>query len=246
MKSALYTGFISHTRHIPKLHTFRYPFFMWFLDLTDIEKGISFGRWFSSAGFAISRFKRTDYLGVQGESLATSVKKEMLRITGQPVTGRVFGLMNLRTLGLYFSPVNFYYGFDKLGKPSHFLAEVSNIPWNERHHYGHLLNEGVNMPVQAKNFKVSPFNPENNQTYKWIITPPGEKIEINLGVYDERGHIFEAALRLQSKPFDLDTIRKLVSKTPAMTMYMVTRIYWQALRLFLKGVPYISYKKEEI
>ncbi len=244
MKSALYAGHIYHTRHIPKIHTFRYPFFMWFLDLEEIEKGISFGKWFSSVSFALSRFKRTDYLGNESESLAISVKKEMLKLTGQPVQGKVFGLMNLRTLGLYFSPVNFYYGFDKAGKPSHFLAEVANIPWNERHYYGHLLAAGENSPINAKDFKVSPFNPENNQTYKWKISQPGENLEINLGVHDKRGHIFEAALRLQENPFNLNIMRRFLRRTPAMTLLIVSRIYWQALRIFLKGIPYISYKKE--
>lgn len=244
MKSALYAGYIYHTRHIPRTHSFKYPFFMWFLDLEQVEKGISFGKWFSSVSFALSRFKRSDYLGDTKDSLANSVKKEMERITGHPVHGKVFGLLTLRTLGLYFSPVNFYYGFDKEGNPSHFLAEVSNIPWNERHYYGHLLTKGENNPTNAKNFKVSPFNPEDNQTYQWEIGQPVDNIEINLGVHDTRGHIFEAALRLKKNPFTLKTAREFIRRTPAMTLVIVSRIYWQALKIFLKGIPFISYKKE--
>ena len=246
MKSSLYAGYIYHSRHIPKTHSFRYPFFMWFLDLEEIEKGISFGKWFSSVGFALSRYKRTDYLGDAKDSLANSVKEEMEAITGQPVYGKVFGLMNLRTLGLYFSPVNFYYGFDAEENPSHFLAEVSNTPWNERHYYGHLLTMGENSPTNAKNFKVSPFNPENNQTYKWKIGQPCDDLAINLGVHDKRGHIFEAALRLKKNPFTFETVRQFVRRTPAMTLVIVLRIYWQALKIFLKGIPFISYKKEQI
>ncbi len=245
MKSALYAGYINHTRHIPKTHSFRYPFFMWFLDLEEIEKGISFGKWVSSVGFALSRYRRSDYLGDTKESLAKCVKQKMEELTGQPVLGKVFGLMNLRTLGLYFSPVNFYYGLDREGVPSHFLAEVSNIPWNQRHYYGHLLTTAENSPTNDKNFKVSPFNPEKDQTYKWIIGTPGNDLEINLGVHDERGHIFEAALRLKKNPFSLKTARRFIARTPAMTVVIVLRIYWQALRIFLKGIPYISYKKEQ-
>ena len=243
MKSALYVGYIHHARHIPKTHNFKYPFFMWFLDLEEIEKGISFGKWFSSLGFALSQFKRADYLGDSKELLADSVKKEMEKITGDPVQGKVFGLMNLRTFGLYFSPVNFYYGFDKDGNPSHFLAEVANIPWNERHCYGHLISQGQNSRTNAKNFKVSPFNPEDNQTYKWKIGLPGDNLNVNLGVHDTRGHIFEAALRLKKKPFTLKVVRKSISRTPFMTLVIVSRIHWQALKIFLKGIPFISYKK---
>ena len=49
---------------------------------------------------------------IQTAHLADCVRDKMKELTGREVTGGVFGLLNLRTLGLYFSPVNFYYGFD--------------------------------------------------------------------------------------------------------------------------------------
>jgi DUF1365 family protein len=40
--------------------------------------------------------------------------------------------------------------------------------------------------------------------------------------------------------------KELIMKKPIMTAYIVLGIYWQALKLFLKGVPYIPYQKEMI
>ena len=174
------------------------------------------------------------------------VKEEMARHTGTQVTGKVFGLLNLRTLGLYFSPVNFYFGFNENNEPSHLLAEVSNIPWNERHHYAYKLNGSQTEMTDDKNFKVSPFNPSHGQTYRWQIDPPGETIGINLGVHDQRGHIFEAGLRLQRHPFTKNSARRLLLRKPVMTGFIVASIYWQALKLFIKGIPYQPYAKEEI
>ena len=37
MDSALYTGHIVHERFLPKSHRFTYPFFMWYLDLDEID-----------------------------------------------------------------------------------------------------------------------------------------------------------------------------------------------------------------
>ena len=125
MESALYTGFIEHERFLPKSHRFKYPFFMWYLDLDEIDSQPELGRWFSKKRWAMSRFNRADYLGSPDRPLGDCVKEEMSRLTGTQVTGRVFGLLNLRTMGLYFSPVNFYFGFSKDGGPSHLLAEVS-------------------------------------------------------------------------------------------------------------------------
>lgn len=246
MNSAIYSGTVTHTRHIPKLHSFSYPFFMWYLDLEEIEQGVSLGRWFSSTRFALSRFLRSDYLGDANTSLAESVKQKMQEITNIPVTGKVFGLMNLRTLGLYFSPVNFYFGFSKDNEPTHFLAEVSNTPWNERHYYGHLLQSAELTAESKKDFKVSPFNPADNQLYHWKLNVPAEKAAINLGVHDSRGHIFEAALRLHKTSLSLQSARKFISRVPVMTGVILTRIYWQALKLFVKGIPFIPYQKEKI
>jgi DUF1365 family protein len=41
-------------------------------------------------------------------------------------------------------------------------------------------------------------------------------------------------------------VRKELLKKPAMTMYMVVKIYWQALKLYAKGVPYVAYEKETV
>ena len=59
----------------------------------------------------------------------------MSELNGAPLSGDVFLLGQLRMLGMYFSPVNFYFLRSAAGEYTHMLAEVSNTPWNERHHY---------------------------------------------------------------------------------------------------------------
>lgn len=244
MKSSIYAGHIAHSRFIPKEHSFKYPFFMWFLDLDRVEHLENLGIWFSSRRWALSRYRRADYLGDSEISHGNAVRKRLAELTGCEVVGKVFGLMNMSSLGLYFSPVNFYYGFDESGEMSHFMAEVSNIPWNERHHYGHYVGNHQNRPTHRKAFHVSPFNP-TDQTYKWIIEPPDENIAVNLGVHDERGHIFEASLRLKREPFSLQMARKQIVRKPVLTASVVAGIYWQALKIYLKKIPYIAYEKEK-
>lgn len=245
MSSAIYVGTIAHKRHIPKKHRFKYPFFMWYLNLDELDRLPSLGRWFSAKKWAMSRLYRPDYLGNVKESLGDAVRKRMAELTGHKVIGEVYGLMNMRTLGLYFSPVNFYYGFNERGELTHFLAEVSNIPWNERHQYGHYVAEGQRTLTNSKEFHVSPFNP-TNQTYGWRIDSPGDLIGVNLEVHDHRGHIFEASLRLKRYPLTLQSVRRQLLKKPVMTAFVVLGIYWQAFKLFLKGVPYVPYRKETI
>jgi len=245
MESAIYTGTIGHARFVPKNHRFRYPFFMWFLNLDETADIPELGRWFSTRKWALSRFRRADYLGDPDLPLAECVKAEMKHLTGKAVEGSVFGLLNLRTLGLYFSPVNFYFAFAHDGTPTHMLAEVSNTPWNERHHYAHLLNGPQTEAANEKSFKVSPFNPSDGQRYRWHIQPPAESVAINLGVHDQRGHVFEAYLKLERQPFTNASARRLLLRKPAMTAFILAGIHWQAFKLFIKGIPYIPYVKEK-
>lgn len=243
MKSAFYIGTIAHRRNIPVKHSFQYPFFMWFLNLDGLDQIPRLGRWFSTTQFAMSRFHRPDYYGDPEQPLAEAIRNRMEELTGESVTGQIYGLMNMRTLGLYFSPVNFYYGYDKQGKFSHFLAEVSNIPWNERHQYGHFVGDGKLSPQHPKQFHVSPFN-SKNQNYSWQLMEPGATVSVQLKVSDDRGHVFTAQLGLTRHPLNLQSVRARLLRKPAMTVSIIAGIYWQAFKLFRKGVPYIPYIKE--
>lgn len=125
------------------------------------------------------------------------------------------------------------------------MAEVSNIPWNERHQYVHYLPEKGYSPENPKAFHVSPFN-HLNQHYRWELTPPDTTVSVQIDVDDERGHVFTARLDLERHPLERGAVRRQLLRKPVMTLYIVSAIYWQALRLYLKGVPYVPYKKEAV
>ncbi|TKB24823.1 DUF1365 domain-containing protein [Desulfopila sp. IMCC35006] len=245
MKPALYVGTIAHKRQLPVEHRFQYRFFMWFLNLDELDALPSVFPWFSTTRRALSRFYRPDYYGDPAVPLAGAIRNRMEELTGRPVTGQVCGLLNMRTLGVYFSPVNFYYGYDGSGILTHFLAEVSNIPWNERHQYAHYVGDNALEPDNAKQFRVSPFN-SIQQHYSWKIKAPAETLTVQLGVDDERGRVFQAFLNLRRHPFARNTVTKELLRRPAMTLYIIAGIYWQAFKLYRKGVPYVPYEKEMI
>ena len=136
-------------------------------------------------------------------------------------------------MGFYFNPVNFYYLYDGADQLRWILAEVRNTPWNQRHTYA-VKPDGSK--INQKEFHVSPFNPMD-MSYHWALTPPEKDLRVHIENHRD-GKIFEASLVLNQHPLTRQNLRYQLWKTPLMTLKTALIIYWQALRLWLKGAPY--------
>lgn len=233
-ESCIYTGEVMHRRTLPKVHAFTYSVYLWFLKLDELEDLHSQFALFDSKnrGLHPFRFDADDYIPDETGNVETKALAKINHLADTELSGEIFMLGQLRTFGLYFSPVNFYFLRQSSGHFSHMLAEVSNTPWNQRHYYLVNLDEQENTP---KAFHVSPFNPMD-MMYKWRINQPDEKLALNLSCYRDKKH-FEAALDMQKQRLSAPLLRRLLLKTPSMTIKTVGGIYWQALKLFLKRIP---------
>lgn len=233
-ESAIYSGKVSHRRVHPKLHAFDYSIYLYWLKLSELSTLTKQVKGFADASTkrSIVNFRRSDYLGDPNISLEQAALQKMSELNVTKLSGEVFLLGQVRTFGLYFSPVNFYYLRNELGRYTHMLAEVSNTPWNQRHHYLVNLQEQKDC---SKAFHVSPFNPLD-MIYHWRVAQPNENLRLHLSCSQETKH-FEAALDLQRKPLNSRTLRSSLVSIPSMTVKTIAGIYWQALKLFIKRVP---------
>ena len=242
MKSCLYEGSVHHRRNAPVEHEFRFPLFLVYLDLEEIDEVFA-GRWlWSTSRPAFARFHRGDHLGDPERPLADSARSLVEERTGRRPEGPVRLLTQLRYAGYGFNPVSFYYCFDRSGEQiEHVVADVSNTPWNERHTYVLESAEESHSGLRAwtpKEFHVSPFMGMDVE-YRWIFSEPGERLAARIENHAKGGdRIFEASLGLERRPITSANLARALALHPLISIQTVAAIYWQALRLHLKRAPF--------
>lgn len=258
--SAIYTGKVRHRRFSPKPHTFEYDVFMMYLDTREIADVFSLSRFWSLKHFAPAQFKRTDFHINKGHidkgqivknqlrqnplpSIDESVRNTVASALGKRPTGPIRMLVNLRYWGVNMNPISTYYCFDDSGDNLiAILAEVHNTPWNERHAYvltgeDFSHKQHVNFP---KEFHVSPFNPID-MDYRWHSTTPNETLALHLENWQDNIKIMDATMTLVREPITAKSMNKILIRFPWMTVKVVAAIYWQAVKLWWKGVPIFTH-----
>ena len=252
LASCLYVGKVRHHRSTPVEHVFDYSLFQVYLDLAELDV-LFRGRWlWSTSRPALARFRREDHLGPPTTPLSVAVQDLVESRLGWRPTGPIRLLTNLRYFGYVINPISLYYCFDDTDtNVVAVVAEVHNTPWGEQHCYvldwpaeesltANAVDRGMLRATQDKAFHVSPFM-EMNHSYRWCITPPGEALHVNIENIHSGRQLHVATLSLQRRPITTLSLATVLLRHPWMTARVVSGIYWQALKLWWKGVKYVPH-----
>jgi DUF1365 family protein len=247
VNSAIYRGRVRHRRFLPREHSFQYRVFMLYIDLDELPHLFDCSRAWSAEGRALARFRREDFMGDPSVPLDEAVRERVRQETGVAPRGPVRLLTNLRYFGFIINPISCYYCFAEDGETLEYVvAEVTNTPWNERHCYvipaDQKTAKGTVRRTFEKDFHVSPFQ-SMDMVYNWRNNTPGSKLAVNMRNTESGETVFDAMLCLERQPISGRNLNRLLWQFPLMTARVGLAIYWQALRLWLKSVPFHSHPK---
>ncbi|MBL7891654.1 MAG: DUF1365 domain-containing protein [Bacteroidia bacterium] len=234
-----------HNRIEPKPHRFYYNVFMFYIDLDEIDN-ITKKLWLVSKNkFNVFNFRDKDHIQLPSEKPDTSknVKQhlcEYLKQNGVELkTGKIMLLTNLCTFGYQFNPVSFYFCFDEQNRPVCCVPEVGNTFLEIKPYLldSTTLSGNKFRKKIKKLFYVSPFSDMDTE-FDFNIEIPSDKLNIRIDDYKNEKRIFISTLNGSQKELSNLNLFWYSFRFPFITLQVIGFIHWQALKLWLKKIPY--------
>jgi DUF1365 family protein len=233
----LANGRVWHRRLRPVDHAFSYPAFFLMLPLRAWRNNGDPAR--LRRRFGLVSFADRDHGDGGDDALAWC--DALLAAEGISDAGGEVWLMCLpRVLGHAFKPVSFWFAQRADGSLAAVLVEVNNT-FGERHVYlltGPALADGVEQRA-AKVFHVSPFC-EVSGEYRFRFDRQADSTRVAIDLHDEGGALLQTGIVGALQVLTRASARRAFFAAPWMSLAVIVRIHWQALRLVLLGLPFFS------
>lgn len=244
-ESMLFSGTLRHRRFLPKPHEFTYNIFYFYFNPNEISalcKDIFF---LSKDKLNYLSFERKNYLGDKSQSINHSVDA-LLATKGIARSSDVFMMTQLSHLGYCFNPISLYFTYNDNALQT-LIADVQNTPWGEKHAYILTEPKRIRPPHYSFQFSkalhVSPFF-KMDYIYDFNINLTKDNFILHMQNMKDAIKHFDVTLSMTGVPFTAKALKQLVIKQPFVSQKIIFSIYWQALKLYIKHIPFVSHPKD--
>jgi uncharacterized protein len=235
----IFAGRVVHKRLRPKRHGLSYRVFTLLLDVDQLDAVARRCRLFSRNRFNVFSFHDKDHGPGDGTAIK-DVAVQCLLNAGRPFENRrIFLLTYPRVFGYVFSPLSVFYVYAPDGGLETLIYEVNNT-FGERTSYvvaaGEIASGGVYAQACTKEMHVSPFA-SGVGGYKFRVIDPGREAVVAVLLSDADGALIKTHFRGASETLNDRALAGLLVRYPLFTLKVIAAIHYEALKLWLKGVP---------
>jgi DUF1365 family protein len=199
---------------------------------------------------ALYTFRDEDFI----DSTGVPCKEKLLQFVGsrKPALpsqiAHVKLLTSLRIFGYIFNPVSIYYCLDVNESLLCAVAEVTNT-FREAKLYlivdqakgsaaGSEEPDGIVLRAELqKLFYVSPFT-DLESFFRFVIKDPHHDLSLTINTVEDARVILASSVTGSRVAITTWELLRLTCRYPLVSLRTITLIHWQALKLFLKRVPF--------
>ena len=239
MSGQLFFGTVMHERLKPVTNGFRYPVFFIQISVSELHSPGSL--LFSIDHWNLFSLRCKDYGARNGGDLYAWIRALLKREGLSAIDGKIILQTFPRVLGYVFNPVSFWLCHDREGVLRAVLTEVNNT-FGEHHLY--LLSKpNIDAITTAdwletdKRFHVSPFLKIDGR-YRFRFTVNEQKSAIRIDHTNADGELLRTSIAGRAAPLSSGRLLFAFIRYPWMTVAVMLRIHWQALKLWIKGVAW--------
>ena len=236
-----YEGTIYHKRFHPRVHEFKYNFYLLDIDLNYFQN-------LKNSFFSINKlnflsFKTKDHFGKSDDFLENV--DELLKKFNIKKTNKMRFFTLPRVLNFVFNPISALIVFNEKNEPTHLLAEVHNYN-NGRVIYPIILEKKGNSYTGKvkKDMYVSPFFKAEG-LYEFELKYDENKLFLKIDLYEDNEYKLTAIFNSKAKDFNRKSSLNIFLKYMFSTFLVVSRTYYQAVKLYIKGLVIYTPREQD-
>ena len=235
LKDSLFDGVVKHSRTLPFNHSFKYYATYFWFDIKNFRNLILFKK----NKFSLFSFFENDYgeKKIKKNGLYENIIKNIDSL-GKYNIHSIRILCLPRIFGYSFNPISIFVCYDKLKKAKIVVFEVSNT-FNERHSYYCKISKKKDFFFFKKKLYVSPFF-DVQGFYKINLQLTKGDVLVNIDYDVDKKNIFKASFYGKALNLNSRNLLKVLLKNGFQNLRITFGIYFQALKLYIKGAKYIK------